>query len=182
MRFMIVSSSLSTPSNSLVLAREAEKKLKSLGHDSDFVDLSDNALPLCGAPGSFNHELAGDLAGRLGRADGVLLAGPVYNYDVNAGLKNFVELTGKGWEGKVVGFLLSAGGHASYMSALGLANSLMLDFRCLILPRFVYALSKEHFKDGLVSDPDIRRRVDELALELVRVAGALKRADETPAA
>ena len=40
----------------------------------------------------------------------VLLAAPVYNYDVNAAAKNLVELTGRAWEGKVVGLLLSAGG------------------------------------------------------------------------
>jgi hypothetical protein len=35
--------------------------------------------------------------------------------------------------------ICAAGGGSSYMSVMGLANSLMLDFRCLIIPRFVYA-------------------------------------------
>jgi FMN reductase len=37
---------------------------------------------------------------------------------------------------KVVGFLCAAGGKSSYMSVMRLANSLMLDFRCLIIPHF----------------------------------------------
>ena len=50
-----------------------------------------------------------------------------------------IELTGSSWEDKIVGFLCAAGGTTSYMSVMAYANSLMLDFRCVIIPRFVYA-------------------------------------------
>jgi FMN reductase len=56
---------------------------------------------------------------------------------------------------------------------MGLANSLMLDFRCVIVPRFVYA-TKPAFADGKLVDPDIATRVDELTKELVRFAEKLK--------
>ncbi len=64
---------------------------------------------------------------------------PVYNYDVNAVAKNFIELMGEDALGnKTVGFMLSAGGGGSYMAVMPFANSLMLDFRCWIVPRFLY--------------------------------------------
>ncbi len=50
-----------------------------------------------------------------------------------------IELAGSAWEDKIVGFLCAAGGMSSYMSVMAYANSLMLDFRCVIIPRFVYA-------------------------------------------
>ena len=72
-------------------------------------------------------------------ASHILFAVPVYNYDVNAVAKNYIELMGEdALGGKTVGFLVSAGGQASYMSIMGFANSLMLDFRCWIVPRFLY--------------------------------------------
>jgi FMN reductase len=174
MRIAVISSSLHSPSKSLTLARLAEEFLQAGGHDVDFIDLHTCEIPLCGVKGCFEHPAVKDLSVRLAQADGILLASPVYNYDVNAAAKNLVELTGRAWEDKVVGFLLSAGGHASYMSILGFANSLMLDFRCLILPRFVYAVDKEHFSGQELSDPEVRRRVEDLVRQLLRVAGALK--------
>jgi len=174
MRIAVISTSLSPDSKTLVLARSAAELLRAGGHTADFIDLRETPLPMCGADGSFDHPEVDKLSERIAQADGILLASPVYNYDVNAAAKNLVELTGRSWEDKAVGFLLTAGGHASYMSVMGFANSLMLDFRCLILPRFVYALSKQHFSDGKVSDGDIEQRVKELTEQMVRVAGALR--------
>ena len=72
----------------------------------------------------------------------------------------------------MVGFLCAAGGRNSYMSVMSLANSLMLDFRCHILPRYVYA-SKDSFSDGKLADAEITERISEMAHELVRVSQAL---------
>src|SRR5256712_1848162 len=100
-------------------------------------------------------------------ADGILVAAPVYNYDVAAGAKNMIELTGSAWEDKVVGFLCAAGGTASYMSVMAYANSLMLDFRCVILPRFVFATGEAFDGDNIV-DKKITGRIENVANELIR--------------
>lgn len=176
MRIAIVSSSLAPQSKSLILGRLAAEFLAAQGHAVDSVDLSGLDLPQCGAEGSFTHPGVLELSARIGRAEGILLASPVYNYDVNAAAKNFVELTGRAWEGKAVGLLLCAGGHASYMSGMSFVNSLMLDFRCVIVPRFVYAVSNEHFSGTELSDPETRRRVEALTKHLALLAG-VPRAD-----
>ena len=106
-------------------------------------------------------------------ADGVLVAAPVYNYDVSASAKNMIELTGSAWEDKIVGFLCAAGGMSSYMSVMAYANSLMLDFRCVVVPRFVYATG-HNFTDGEISEPKILQRIEQVAAELVRFAEALR--------
>jgi hypothetical protein len=69
----------------------------------------------------------------------------------------------------VVGFLCAAGGSASYMSIMSFANSLMLDFRCLIIPRIVYATSSD-FTDGRLSSPIVQERVRELAIASTRIS------------
>jgi FMN reductase len=73
-----------------------------------------------------------------------------------------IELTGDSWEDKVVGFLCAAGGASSYMSLMSLANSLMLDFRCLIIPRFVYATRSDFSGDKVPTD-EVKGRVARLA-------------------
>ena len=109
-------------------------------------------------------------------ADAILVAVPVYNYDVNAAAKNLVEQAGSSWTNKIVGFMCAAGGNFSYMSVLGIANSLMLDYRCLIIPRFVYA-SRSDFnnEDGVksIGSDSVRERMDELAERTVTLARAL---------
>ncbi|HEX3421228.1 MAG TPA: NAD(P)H-dependent oxidoreductase, partial [Candidatus Udaeobacter sp.] len=105
--------------------------------------------------------------------DGILIAAPVYNYDVAAATKNMIELTGSAWEDKIVGFLCAAGGHASYMSVMAYANILMLDFRCVIIPRFAFATSLA-FDGAHIKDEKITERIKRVADELVRFTKGLR--------
>src|SRR5260370_8259766 len=99
------------------------------------------------------------LSADIEAAHGILIAAPVYNYDVAAAAKNMLELTGSAWEDKVVGFLCAAGGMGSYMSVMSFANSLMLDFRCLIIPRFVYATG-DSFDVAELTDTKVAKRIE----------------------
>src|ERR1043166_5008958 len=98
---------------------------------------------------------------------------PVYYYDVAAAAKNLFELTGSAWEVKVVGVLCAGGGMSSYMSVMAFANSLMLDFRCVIIPRFVYATGRAFEGDDL-KDKEVGERIEELADELMKFTKALR--------
>jgi FMN reductase len=108
----------------------------------------------------------------ISESDVILLSSPVYNYDLNAAAKNLIELTGSAWKDKVVGFLCSAGGRSSYMSPMSMANSLMLDFRCVIVPRFVYATGEDFRDAGDLSDT-IQERIGQLCAEAVKLANGL---------
>jgi FMN reductase len=58
------------------------------------------------------------------------------------------------------------------MSVMSLANSLMLDFRCYIIPKFVFA-TKNDFEEKKIVNPEIKDRIEELGSELIRVSSAL---------
>ena len=60
------------------------------------------------------------------------------------------------------------------MSVMSLANSLMLDFRCYIIPKFVFA-TKNDFEEGKIVNSEITSRIKELGSELIRVSGALSK-------
>jgi NAD(P)H-dependent FMN reductase len=171
MNVLIISCSLNPDSRSRALALDAQRVLHASHVEARFIDLREHPLALC--DGETCDPRAQALADDVRAADAVLLAVPIYNYDVNAAAKNLVEQTGKAWEGKVVGFLCAAGGHGSYMSVMSLANSLMLDFRCLIVPRFVYATGDAFGADGSIASEKIRGRLDQLCRETARIAAAL---------
>jgi FMN reductase len=171
MKILILSTSLNEQSRSRVLAERAAKLCAGAGADTALVDLQKLTLPFCGLACADEDPQAIQLAERIREADGVLVATPVYNYDVNAACKNAVELTGDAWENKVVGFICAAGGQNSFMSVMSFANSLMLDFRCLIVPRFVY-ITGAAVREGRIVDPEIERRLAQLCEALLRLADA----------
>lgn len=155
------------------MGREAFKHLQTAGVACEWLDIAELDLPLCNADTCYTNEGTRQLNAKIKWADGILIATPVYNYDVSATAKNMVELSGKGWEEKVVGFLCAAGGMSSYMSVMSFANSLMLDFRSVIIPRFVYATGQAFDGDEL-KDPKIGERVEQLAADLIRFTQALR--------
>lgn len=171
--YLVVSTSGNPDSNSRRMGRIAFAHLEKCNVDPSWIDLRELDLPLCNADTCYAAPDAQKLSAAVKRADGIIVAAPVYNYDVSASAKNMIELTGSGWENKVVGFLCAAGGMSSYMSVMAYANSLMLDFRTVIIPRFVYATG--HAFDGdTPSDPKIVERIEQVADELVRFTQALR--------
>jgi len=172
MRYLVLSCSLNPKSRSRLLARMVHQHLAGRAGGARLVDLQDYTLPLSDAGACYGHPHVAELAPVVREAKGIIVATAIYNYDVNSATKNFLELTGKAWEGKVVGFICAAGGHGSYMSIMPFANSLMLDYRCFIIPRFVYA-APSHLDESAFGDEALNRRVEELAAETERVTNAL---------
>jgi len=162
MSVAVISSSLRPGSRSKVLARTAEKYLTSKGEKPEFIDLTEHSLPLCDGGAAYGSPIVRDLSTSLAKHERYLISTAIYNYDANSALKNMIELTGKDiWENKIVGFLCAAGGHSSYMSIMALANSLMLDFRCWIVPRFVYATPDLFDGEDIIGD-GLEKRIEQL--------------------
>ncbi|ANV91403.1 NADPH-dependent FMN reductase [Picosynechococcus sp. PCC 8807] len=172
MSYLIIGASLNPESRSQILAEQAQLLLQNQGKSAQWLDLRKLDLPFCAGRSTYDHPSLPPLNEMVTEAEGIIVATPIYNYDVNAALKNFLELTGQSWQEKTVGFLCAAGGKSSYMSVMSFANNLMLDFRCLIVPRFVYA-TREAFAEGKIIDETIETRLAELVHDLVRITEAL---------
>lgn len=184
-RYLVISGSLHSDSRSRLLAKAAYQRLLELTESHSvavapdtestevaWIDLAEIPLPLCDGQRAYSDPNVGRLAEQITHARGILLASPIYNYDINAAVKNLIELTGRAWQDKVVGLMCAAGGSSSYMSLMPLANSLMLDFRCLILPKFVYATG-DAFSADEIEDEKIAQRLVELADRFYQVANAV---------
>jgi len=183
MTITIFSCSMHPMSRSYVLARQAEENLKAHDVDVRFHDLRDYDLDFCGQPEARDNPDVKVLRDSVRDSAGILMAMPIYNFYVNAAAKNLIELTGRAWIYKLVGFMCAAGGQASYMSVMNIANSLMLDFRCLVVPRFVYAtddaFGNDRTEDMFVEDEGILERLRELTDMTVKLATAVEPIIET---
>jgi len=140
--------------------------------DTEFFDLQDNPLPMCDGDECYDLPEVLTFREKVKNSDGIIMAIPVYNFNVSSGAKNIVELGGRMLYDKTFGFICAAGAKSSYMSVMSLANSLMIDFRCYIIPKFVYA-TKHDFENEKIVNKDIEERIEELGNELIRVSKAL---------
>lgn len=166
MNVVVFGTSLDPESRSQLLAREAHEQLRARGRTSRLVDLRTLDLPQCGQEGCYEHPDVVRVRGLARGATHLLFATAVYNYDVGSSAKNLIELLGKhALVGKTVGLLCAASGRGSYVAPMSFANSLMLDFRCWIVPRFVFALSGD-FEGGRIVNPAVIERVGRLTVEL----------------
>lgn len=154
------------------MANYLKKSFKN--EELEFFDLQENPLPMCDGDECYDLPEVIDFRKKIDKANGIIMAIPIYNFNVSSGAKNIVELGGKKLYDKNFGFLCAAGGKNSYMSVMGLANSLMIDYRCYIIPKFVYALKKD-FDEISVTNTDIKERIKELGNEMIRITKALSR-------
>ena len=155
---LIISCSLNKKSRSRIMAQHAHDLYCK---DAKIIDLQDMKIPFCDGNECYNEPIVKELKDIISSAKSIIIAGPVYNYDLNSATKNLLELTGKAWSDKLVGFICAAGGKGSYMSPMSFMNSLMLDFRCIIIPRFVYA-DGDSFDENNNPGSQLKERIEEL--------------------
>ena len=168
MSYLVISTSLREGSRSKIMAKALSDNLSEV----DFFDLQKNPLPMCDGDKCYDLPEVINLRNKIKNAKGIIMAIPIYNYNVSSGAKNIIELGGKMLYDKVFGFICAAGGKSSYMSVMSFASSLMIDYRCFIIPKFVYAL-KSDFNENEIINPDIKERISELGNDLIRISNAL---------
>jgi len=168
MSYLIISTSLREGSRSRIMAKALSKNLDKV----EFFDLQKNPLPMCDGDKCYDLTEVIDFRKKVKNAKGIIMAIPIYNYNVSSGAKNIIELGGRMLYDKVFGFICAAGGKSSYMSVMSFASSLMIDYRCFIIPKFVYAL-KSDFNEKEITNPDIKERIEELGNDLIRISEAL---------
>ena len=156
----VVSSSLDPNSRSAVIARICLEKLEHQNIATTFIDLRETQLPRFDNDTVYGTPEYADLHAKIATSDGLLLCTPIYNWSVSAELKKLIEATGStppdgslrgAWFDKVVTFAGAAGLPHSTMAFGELAQSLMLDFRCVVNPYQIY-LHNRHWTETGLSD------------------------------
>jgi NAD(P)H-dependent FMN reductase len=168
---LIVSTALRAGSKTSVIAHSLRAAFEPLQTPASVLDLATTPLPMCDGGACYQDRGAIAATEKLRAASAVILCFPVYNHQANAAAKNFVEVTNDGWSGKVVGLVANGGTDRSYLAPLSLASSLMVDHRCIVVPRFVFVTPQNFASDGtLPVGGEIVGRFTELARDVVHLA------------
>ena len=161
-KHLVISTSGNPDSNSRRMGRVAFAHLQRRKADCDWINLREMELPLCDADKCYDMPASKKLSVAIEHADGILIAAPVYNFDVAAATKNMIELTGSAWEDKVVGFVCAAGGHTSYMSVMAYAKSharlSLVILRGSLLPRATLSMASTSLTKDHTANRTSRRR------------------------
>ena len=86
-KYLVVSTSGNPDSNSRRMGQVAFAHLQKRKVNCDWLDIKDLDLPLCDADKCYGIAGAQQLNKAIKSADGILIAAPVYNYDVAAAAK-----------------------------------------------------------------------------------------------
>ena len=61
----------------------------------EFFDLQDSPLPMCDGDKCYDLPEVLEFREKIKNAEGIIMATPVYNFNVSSGTKNVVELGGR---------------------------------------------------------------------------------------
>jgi len=179
LRLPVISCSLDPASSSRQLADQSVALLVARGHRSEVVDLGTLALPAFDNDRVFDSDAFRALHDVIRESDGVVLAFPVYNWAPSSVVKSLIEATGAtgngrraAWFDKVVTFVCAAGLPHSYMATGVLAQSLMLDFKCVVNPYTAY-ISERDWEEGVLT-VDRAARLDKTMAVHVEPASLLR--------
>src|SRR6266480_7108152 len=89
-KHLVISTSGNPDSNSRRMARIAFAHMQKQKVDCDWIDINDMDLPLCDADKCYGMPGSKRLSAAIEGAAGILIAAPVYNYDVAAATKNMI--------------------------------------------------------------------------------------------
>lgn len=171
-KIAIISSSYNDQSKSHKLAKILEKELKTNNKPKEqnltceLFYLKELNLPFCDGADVYQLPQIVEIAKKFKEIDTFIFATPIYNYSVNAVAKNFIEIFGNELTEKSVGFVAASGGQGSFMALTSFINSLILDFRCKIIPKSVLATTNDWI-DEETPNSTIVERLKELTIRVL---------------
>lgn len=166
MKLLVISSSLGSSSKSRIMAKYVQEKLQSAGHTTSYIDLRELPLPLCDGESVYENPNVVQISQQITDADGVVIAVPIYNFNVAASSKNLLEVTGYALRNKLVGVISASGGPRGYLGMMPFVNSILVDFGAWIVPRFVSGLGTS-FSDNEIHDQELISRLNEFVATML---------------
>ncbi|WIB11835.1 NADPH-dependent FMN reductase [Curtobacterium sp. MCPF17_052] len=161
------------------LADQTADAITRRGHRATVIDLAALSLSPFDNDRVFDSDAFGEVHRIIDEADGVVLAFPIYNWSPSSTVKSLIESTGAtgagrraAWFDKVVTFVCAAGLPHSTMATGPLAQSLMLDFKCIVNPYTAYFSERDWEGDQL--RPDRADRLDKTMSVHVELAQLLQ--------
>ena len=173
MNICMLSLSASDDSVGRIGSQALRRMLAAAGHDVDWIDI--RSLPPVWVDNKGVSALPkeyGEVDAALRRADGVILAVPVYCYTASSPAKAITELFCKSLARMPVGILVSAGSLRSHLAVGDLMLSMMFEQGTVCYPKTLM-VTKGDLALGK-PDPALQARLDAFASDFLAFAQAVQ--------
>ena len=161
------------------MAKLCEGSLATKGIITDFISLKERRLDAFDAHSVYDSKNYRELTDLVAAAQGLVLASPIYNWGFSSELKKFIEYVGSTDDArttplfdKTISLVGAAGLPHSYMAFGSLANSLMMDFKCIINPYMIYVHNRHWEGEILVNEAS--ERVEKAMFVMVELTQLLQ--------
>ncbi|MGN7397772.1 NADPH-dependent FMN reductase [Peribacillus frigoritolerans] len=142
----------------------------------EYIDLKMVDLQFCDGRDPYTY--TGDtkaVIDLLNSADFFLIGTPIFRASLTGALKNLFDLVpDEVFRKKVIGFVANGGTYQHYLVIENQVKPIAGYFRSYVAPSYVYAQNLHFNKSNEIIDPDVLKRLDDLADELITMQLSLK--------
>ena len=166
---VLIQSSLNPNSKTAILVKATAKYLEQHSIAYEIIDLRDLELQFC--DGRRLQEYNSDMQqahDTIKAAQAVIIGMPVYSYSISGPLKNFLDIAGRGLQGKFVGILCQSGGYRSYLASADLVKIISFEFFGFAVQPIVHTTYNE-FSDNQLTDPGAINLIQDMLQALKKV-------------
>ncbi|MET3683915.1 FMN reductase [Alkalibacillus flavidus] len=154
-------------SKTKVLLEEAEHHLKNISHEIEVEHIHLDQYQIEFADGRAVEEYGEEtqtLIHQLEKADGFIIATPIFQGSIPGALKNALDLVSpQAMRYKPVALMANGGTVQHHLVIENQLKPIFDYFRCLITPNYVYTDSSQFSHTNVLIDEDVKHRIYELA-------------------
>lgn len=165
---LLISFSLNPNSKSFQAVEEAHLYLKYKKVDVTLIDIRNYVLSYYdGTEEALEQPHTKKLVNIFNNAEKIIIATPVYNYDVNAVFKNFIDILSavrsrsNFFKKQVIGMIGAMGSKKSFVSLLPTLSNLQLSLGVYLIPKLVMCTPND-FHENSVIDNFLKERIQNL--------------------
>ena len=170
---LLISFSINPKSKSYKAINNAHNYLKSIHIDSELIDMRKYELPFYdGTDEVLNNETVKKLFNNFSKAEKIIIGSPIYNFVVNAVLKNFIDLLSvmryrhKSNKKQIIGVIGAMGNKKSFASLLPSLSNFQFSLGLYLIPKIVMCTPKD-FDEKDEVNIDLENRIIELCNTMV---------------
>ena len=173
---LLISFSLNPKSKSYLVLCETKKYLDSRGIKSSTIDLRKYNLPIYdGTCNALENPQTKEVMEKFNNANKIVIFTPVYNYDVNANFKNFIDLLSVyrhkniSNQEQVLGVVGAMGSQRSFTSLFPSLSHFQFSLGFYLIPKIVMCVPKDFAVRNKISC-DLSNRVKELCNNILQIS------------
>ncbi|HVC53946.1 MAG TPA: NADPH-dependent FMN reductase [Stellaceae bacterium] len=180
-KLLIIVGAATPPGRLAAAMAVAAEAATAAGAAVDILNLAETRAEICdGRPLDAYDSATRDAVARVGAAQAVLIAAPVYRASIPGVLKNLLDIVPvDGLQAKPVGVVAMGGSPHHYLAVDGHMRLVLAWFGALVAPTCVY-LTGGDFKDGQLASETARKDLASLTGTLLVLAQRLDPASLSP--